>query len=51
MFAAAAHCKVVRHFLDEYEQYKQYRGVPCSGFMTQDMENPAQVSVDMMCGK
>ncbi|GAX78449.1 hypothetical protein CEUSTIGMA_g5889.t1 [Chlamydomonas eustigma] len=34
--------QVVRHFLDEYAQYKMYRGVPCPGFLSQDMENPSQ---------
>ena len=27
--------QVVRHFLDEYDQYQQYRGVPCPGFQSQ----------------
>ena len=33
---------VIHHFLREYRELKSYRGVPCCGFVTQDMENPAQ---------
>ena len=29
---------MVRHFLDEYDQYQQYRGVPCPGFQSQVSE-------------
>lgn len=35
---------VIHHFLNEYREFKTYRGVPCCGFVTQDMENPAQRS-------
>eukprot|EP00386_Alphamonas_edax_P006293 GDKI01020425.1.p1 GENE.GDKI01020425.1~~GDKI01020425.1.p1 ORF type:complete len:548 (+),score=159.47 GDKI01020425.1:159-1802(+) len=33
---------VVKHFLTEYEMHGTYRGVPSLGFVTQDLENPAQ---------
>ncbi|GFR42650.1 hypothetical protein Agub_g3587 [Astrephomene gubernaculifera] len=34
--------RVVKHFLAEAETHGCYRGVPSPGFLTQDLENPAQ---------
>lgn len=34
--------RVVDHFLAEWRNHGTYRGVPSAGFLTQDMENPAQ---------
>lgn len=34
-YVAADACVQVRHFMDEYERYGTYRGVPCAGFITQ----------------
>ncbi|KXZ51680.1 hypothetical protein GPECTOR_11g131 [Gonium pectorale] len=34
--------RVVKHFLAEADLHGSYRGVPSPGFLTQDLENPAQ---------